>query len=186
MPKPRLKERYEKEVLPALMQRFGYKNIWQAPRLEKICLNMGIGKARENPEYLEAALRELTLIAGQKAVPTRAKRSISAFNVRKKMTVGCRVTLRGDRMWEFLDRLMAIALPRIRDFRGLSRDAFDGRGNYNLGLDDQLIFPELSYDDVQRQQGLDITIVTTAKTDEEAEALLELLGMPLARPRAAA
>lgn len=181
----RLKDRYEKEILPALMERFGYKCVWQAPRLEKICVNMGVSAARENADVLDAAARELTTIVGQKAVITRAKKSISAFSIRQGMPVGCRVTLRGDRMWEFADRLLSIALPRIRDFRGLSRNAFDGRGNYSFGLEDQLIFPELGYDDIERQRGMEISFVTTAKTDEEAQALLELLGLPLQRTQAA-
>jgi large subunit ribosomal protein L5 len=177
----RLKDRYEKEILPALMERFGFTNVWQAPRLEKVSINMGVGKAKEGTETLDAAVRELTTIAGQKVVITRAKKSISAFGIRMGMPIGCRVTLRGERMWEFTDRLFSIALPRIRDFRGLSRNAFDGRGNYSFGLDDQLIFPELGYDDIERQRGMEITFVTTARTDEEARALLELLGLPFTR-----
>lgn len=178
---PRLKDRFEKEILPALMERFGFTNVWQAPRLEKVALNMGVGKAKESTDILDAAVRELTTIAGQKVVITKAKKSISAFGIRMGMPIGCRVTLRGDRMWEFTDRLFSISLPRIRDFRGLSRNAFDGRGNYTFGLDDQLIFPELGYDDIERQRGLEITFVTTARTDEEARALLELLGLPFTR-----
>lgn len=178
---PRLKDRYESEILPALMERFGYKNVWQAPRLEKISVNMGVGAARENTDVLDAAARELTTIVAQKAVVTRAKKSVSAFSIRKDMPIGCRVTLRGERMWEFADRLLSIALPRIRDFRGVSRNAFDGRGNYSFGLDDQLIFPELGYDDIERQRGMSITIVTTAKNDEEARVLLELMGMPFVK-----
>lgn len=180
----RLKDRYESEILPALMERFGYKNVWEAPRLEKVCVNMGVGQARENVEVLEAAVRELTTIVGQKVVITKAKQSISAFSIRQGMPIGCRVTLRGARMWEFADRLVSVALPRIRDFRGVSRNAFDGRGNYSFGLDDQLIFPELGYDDIERQRGLQITFVTTAKTDEEARALLEMMGMPFVRAAA--
>ncbi|MEN6644740.1 MAG: 50S ribosomal protein L5 [Armatimonadia bacterium] len=178
---PRLKDRYESEILPALMERFGFKNVWEAPRLEKISVNMGVGQARENTDTLDAAVRELTTIVGQKAVITRAKKSVSAFSIRKDMPIGCRVTLRGERMWEFMDRVLSIALPRIRDFRGVSRNAFDGRGNYSFGLDDQLIFPELGYDDIERQRGMSITIVTTAKNDEEARALLELMGMPFVK-----
>lgn len=178
---PRLKDRFEEEILPALMERFGYKNIWQAPRLEKMSVNMGVSAARENTDVLDAAVRELTTIVGQKVVITRAKKSISAFSIRQGMPIGCRVTLRGERMWEFTDRLFSISLPRIRDFRGLSRNAFDGRGNYTFGLDDQLIFPELGYDDIERQRGMEITFVTTARTDEEAQALLELLGLPFTR-----
>lgn len=178
---PRLKKRYEEEVRPALMERFGYDNVMRAPRLVKVCINMGVGKAKEDFQTLENAVREVAMIVGQRPSITRAKKSISAFGVRKGMPVGLRVTLRGKRMWEFLDRLFNLALPRIRDFRGLSRDGFDGRGNYTFGVSDHLIFPELTYDDVERQRGMDITIVTTAPTDEEAMALLEALGMPLAR-----
>lgn len=181
----RLKDRYEAEILPALMERFGYKNVWEAPRLEKVCVNMGVGAARENTDTLDAAARELTTIVGQKVVITRAKKSISAFSIRQGMPIGCRVTLRGARMWEFADRLLSVALPRIRDFRGVSRNAFDGRGNYSFGLDDQLIFPELGYDDIERQRGMEITFVTTARNDEEAMALLEMLGVPFARVQAA-
>jgi large subunit ribosomal protein L5 len=178
---PRLKDRYNEEILPALMERFGYKNVWQAPRLEKICLNMGVSTPRQGQESVEAAAKELTTIAGQKAVITRAKKAVSAFAIRQDMPVGCRVTLRGDHMWEFVDRLLSIALPRIRDFRGVSRNAFDGRGNYSFGLDDQLIFPELGYDDIERQRGMHVTFVTTAGTDEECQAFLELMGMPFTR-----
>ena len=163
------------------MERFGYTNVWQVPRLEKLAINMGVGKAKESTDILDAAVKELTIIAGQKVVITKAKKSISAFGIRMGMPIGCRVTLRGDRMWEFTDRLFSISLPRIRDFRGLSRNAFDGRGNYSFGLDDQLIFPELGYDDIERQRGLSITFVTSARTDEEARALLELLGLPFTR-----
>ena len=177
----RLKDRFEAEILPSLMERFGYTNVWQVPRLEKLSLNMGVGKAKESTDILDAAVKELTIIAGQKVVITKAKKSISAFGIRMGMPIGCRVTLRGDRMWEFVDRLFSISLPRIRDFRGLSRNAFDGRGNYTFGLDDQLIFPELGYDDIERQRGMEITFVTTARTDEESRALLELLGMPFTR-----
>lgn len=176
---PRLKDRYNEEIRPALMERFGYKNIWQAPRLEKVCLNIGISSKREGgQEALEAATRELTRIVGQRAVVTRARRSIAAFGVRQGMPIGVRVTLRGDRMWEFVDRLISISLPRIRDFRGIPRNSFDGRGSYSFGIDDQLIFPELGYDDVEKQRGMSITMVTTAETDEEALAFLEMLGMP--------
>jgi large subunit ribosomal protein L5 len=178
---PRLKKKYEEEVRPALMERFGYGNLLRVPRLVKVCINMGVGKAKEDFQTLENAVREVSMIVGQRPAITRATKSISAFGVRKGMPVGLRVTLRGKRMWEFLDRVFNLALPRIRDFRGLSRDGFDGRGNYTFGVSDHLIFPELSYDDVERQRGMDITIVTTAPTDEEAMALLEGLGMPLAR-----
>ena len=182
---PRLKERYEEEVRPALVERFNYDNTWQAPRLVKVCINMGVEGAKESFETLERAMQELSVIAGQWPAMTRAKKSISAFGIRAGQPIGCRATLRGARMWEFLDRLFNIAMPRIRDFRGLSPNSFDGRGNYSLGLDDHLVFPELGYDDVERVRGMDITIVTTAQTDEEARALLELLGLPLQRPVAA-
>ena len=179
---PRQKERYEAEIRPALMERFGYSNIWEAPRLVKVSLNMGVDSAKENFESLERAMQELSVIAGQWPAMTRAKKSISAFGIRQGQPIGCRVTLRHDRMWEFLDRLFNIAMPRVRDFRGLSPNSFDGRGNYTLGLSDQLVFPELGYDDIERIRGLDITIVTTARTDEEGRAFLELLGLPLERP----
>jgi large subunit ribosomal protein L5 len=178
---PRLRERYYSEIRPALMERFGYKNIWQAPRLEKVSLNMGVGEAKNGTDTLDAAVRELSTLAGQRAVITKTKKSISQFGIRLGMPIGCRVTLRGDRMWEFVDRLFSIALPRIRDFRGLSRDAFDGRGNYSLGLDDQLIFPEIGYDDIERQRGLGVNFRTSAQTDEEARVFLELLGLPFTR-----
>ncbi len=179
---PRQKERYEAEIRPALMERFGYGNMWEAPRLVKVSLNMGVDSAKENFESLERAMQELSVIAGQWPAMTRAKKSISAFGIRQGQPIGCRVTLRHDRMWEFLDRLFNIAMPRVRDFRGLSPNSFDGRGNYTLGLSDQLVFPELGYDDIERIRGLDITIVTTARTDEEGRAFLELLGLPLERP----
>jgi large subunit ribosomal protein L5 len=178
---PRLRAIYEERVVPALVERFGYKNVWQVPRLVKVCVNMGVGRAKEDYQTLENAVGEVALILGQRPVITRAKKSVSAFGVRKGMPVGLRATIRGSRMWDFLDKLFNLALPRIRDFRGVPRDGFDGRGNYTFGISDHLIFPELSYDDVERQRGMDITIVTTARTDEEAMALLELLGMPLAR-----
>jgi len=178
---PRLKRRYQEEIVPALMERFGYKNVWQVPRLVKVSVNMGVSGAKEDYQTLEKALEEVALIIGQRPAVTRARKSISAFGVRQGMPVGLRATLRGERMWDFLDKLFNLALPRIRDFRGLPRDAFDGRGNYTIGITDHLIFPELTYDDIERQRGMDITIVTTAPTDEEAMALLEELGMPLAR-----
>ncbi len=178
---PRLRVRFEEEILPALMERFGYTNVWQVPRPRKVCLNMTVPNADTDIEGLDAARQELALIAGQAPAITRAKRSISNFGIRQGQPIGLKVTLRGARMWEFLDRLFNVALPRIRDFRGLSPDAFDGRGNYSLGIDDELIFPELSYDDVESAKGLDITIVTTAEADEEARELLTAMGMPLAR-----
>ncbi len=179
---PRQKERYEAEIRPALIERFGYSNMWEAPRLVKVSLNMGVDSAKENFESLERAMQELSVIAGQWPAMTRAKKSISAFGIRQGQPIGCRVTLRHDRMWEFLDRLFNIAMPRVRDFRGLSPNSFDGRGNYTLGLSDQLVFPELGYDDIEQIRGLDITIVTSARTDEEGRAFLELLGLPLERP----
>jgi large subunit ribosomal protein L5 len=178
---PRLLVKYREEVAPALIERFGYTSPMQAPRLVKVAINSGVGKAKEDFSTLENAVREIAKIVGQQPVITRAKKSIANFAIRKGMPIGLRVTVRGPRMWEFVDKLFNLALARIRDFRGLSRDAFDGRGNYTLGLTDLLIFPELGYDDVERQRGMDITIVTTARTDEEAMALLEGLGLPLAR-----
>ncbi|WP_028991964.1 50S ribosomal protein L5 [Thermoanaerobacter thermocopriae] len=177
----RLREKYQKEVVPALMERFGYKNIMQVPKLEKVVINIGVGEAKENPKALEAAVQDLTMIAGQKPVSTRAKRSISNFKIRKGMPIGVKVTLRGERMYEFLDKLFNIALPRVRDFKGVSPNSFDGRGNYALGIKEQLIFPEIDYDKIDKIRGMDIIIVTTAKTDEEAKGLLELLGMPFAK-----
>ena len=174
----RLKEKYQNEVIPALMERFQYKNVMEVPRLEKIVLNMGIGEAKDNPKALESAVNEMALIAGQKPVVTRAKKSISNFKLREGMNVGVKVTLRGDRMYDFLDKLMNISLPRVRDFRGVSPSSFDGRGNYALGIKEQLIFPEIDYDMVDSIRGMDIVIVTTAETDEESKKFLELMGMP--------
>ena len=173
-----LKEKYEKEVVPALMERFGYTSIMQVPCIEKIVINMGVGDAIQNPKLLDSAVKELALITGQRPMVTRAKKSISAFKVRKGMAIGCKVTLRKQRMWDFLTKLIFLALPRVRDFRGLDPDSFDGRGNYTLGLREQLIFPEIDYDDIEKVRGMDVTIVTTAETDEEARELLRLLGMP--------
>ncbi|KXG75711.1 50S ribosomal protein L5 [Fervidicola ferrireducens] len=178
---PRLREKYEKEVIPALMKKFNYKNVMQVPRLEKVVLNMGISDAKENPKAIESATRDLAMITGQKPVVTKAKKSIASFKIRKGMAIGAKVTLRGNRMYEFLDKLFNIALPRVRDFKGLSPDAFDGRGNYTLGIREQLIFPEIDYDKIDKIRGMDITIVTTAKTDEEARELLKGLGMPFAQ-----
>lgn len=178
---PRLKEMYEKQAIPALMKKFGYKNTMQAPRLEKIVINMGLGDAKDNPKSLDSAVEDLAIIAGQKPVITRAKKSVANFKVREGMKVGAKVTLRGTRMYEFADRLMNIALPRVRDFRGLSAASFDGRGNYALGLKEQLVFPEIIYDNVDKIRGMDIVLVTSAKTDEEARELLALLGMPFKR-----
>ena len=174
----RLKEKYENEVIKSLMEKFQYKNIMQVPKLEKIVVNMGVGAAKENPKVLEAAVKELEIIVGQKAVITQAKKSIANFKLREGMKVGTKVTLRGEKMYDFLDKLMNIALPRVRDFRGVSSTAFDGRGNYALGIKEQLIFPEIEYDMVESIRGLDIVIVTTAKTDEEARVFLQEMGMP--------
>ena len=174
----RLKEKYTNEVVSALMERFQYKNVMEVPRLEKVIINMGIGEARDNPKILESAVKELELIAGQKPIITRAKKSIANFKLREGMKVGTKVTLRGERMYNFLDKFMNIALPRVRDFRGVSDTSFDGRGNYAVGIKEQLIFPEIEYDMVDTIRGLDIVIVTTAKTDEEARVFLEKMGMP--------
>jgi large subunit ribosomal protein L5 len=178
---PRLKDYYQKEVVPALIRRFGYKNAMQVPRLDKIVINMGLGDAKDNARALESAVNELSLIAGQKAVVTKARKSIANFKVRTGMNVGAKVTLRGDRMYEYMDKLVSIALPRVRDFRGLSGKSFDGRGNYAMGVKEQLIYPEIRYDKVETVRGMDIIFVTTARTDEEARALLDMLGMPFAR-----
>jgi large subunit ribosomal protein L5 len=175
---PRLKTRFDADVRPALKESFGYATVMQVPRIEKITLNMGVGEAKLNAKALDGALDELTIIAGQRARMTRAKKSIAGFKIRAGMPIGAKVTLRGARMWEFLDRLISIALPRIRDFRGLAPTAFDGRGNYSLGIREQIIFPEINYDDVDSVRGLDVTITTTAKSDEEALALLRELGLP--------
>ena len=174
----RLREKYNQEIIPALKSRFGYKNVMQIPKLEKIVINMGVGEATADAKAIDAAVNDLTQIAGQKPVVTRAKKSIAAFKVRTGMPVGCKVTLRGERMYEFMDKLINLALPRIRDFRGVSPKAFDGRGNYTLGIREQLIFPEINYDKVDKIRVMDIVIVTKAKTDEEAYELLKLFGMP--------
>jgi len=175
----RLHEKYEKEVLPALMKKFSYKNIMQVPRLEKVVLNMGVGEAIQTPKLLDAAVQEMTLIAAQKPVVCKAKRSVSAFKLREGMSIGCKVTLRGKKMEAFLDKLINISLPRIRDFRGLSSKSFDGRGNYSIGIKDHLIFSELEYDKIEKNRGMNITIVTTAVTDEECREFLKLLGIPI-------
>ena len=174
----RLKEQYQNEIVDAMIKKFGYKNIMEVPKLDKIVVNMGVGEAVGNSKALESAVADMTQIAGQKPVITKAKKSIAAFKVRQGMPLGAKVTLRGDRMYYFLDKLMNLALPRVRDFRGVSATAFDGRGNYALGLKEQLIFPEIEYDKIDKVRGMDIIIVTTAKTDEEARELLKLLGMP--------
>ncbi len=173
-----LKEKYLTEVRPALVEQFAYKNILEAPQLEKVVINMGIGEGKDNPKLLESAVKELSLIAGQKPVITRAKKSVASFKLREGMSVGCKVTLRGEKMYDFVNKLINVALPRVRDFRGVSPKSFDGRGNYALGLKEQIIFPEINYDDVEKILGMDIIIVTTAKTDEEARELLKKLGMP--------
>ena len=176
-----LKDKYKNEIVPQMMKEFGYKNPLQVPKIEKIVINMGIGEGARNPDLIEQHAKELALITGQKPLVTRARKSISNFKIRKGMTIGLKVTLRGARMYNFLYKLINIALPKVRDFRGLNPNSFDGRGNYSFGLTEQLVFPEVSPDEVRRIQGMDITIVTTAKTDEEAKRLLELFGMPFRR-----
>jgi large subunit ribosomal protein L5 len=175
---PRLAEKYRKEITPRLQEKFGYKNVMEVPRIEKVVINVGVGEAKQDYKLMEAAVSELRTITGQQPLIKRAKKSVAGFKVREGMPVGCSVTLRGAKMWEFLDRMISLALPRIKDFRGVSPKAFDGRGNYNLGLKEQLIFPEIDYDKVSRVRGMNITIVTTAKTDEEALSLLKEIGMP--------
>ena len=177
---PNLKKLYQDEVAPALMQKFGYKSTMQIPRLEKIVVNVGCSEARENAKVLDAVVNDLTTITGQKAVITKAKKSVANFKLREGMPIGAKVTLRGSKMWEFLDRLFNVALPRVRDFRGISADAFDGRGNYALGIKEQLIFPEIEYDKIDKIRGMDIVVCTTAQTDEEARELLKLVGAPFA------
>lgn len=181
MDKARLNVMYKETVVPALIKEFGYKNINEVPRLEKIVLNMGLGEVKDNSKSFQIALDELTAIAGQKAVPTLSKKAISNFKIRQGMKVGAKVTLRGNRMYEFLDRLISIALPRVRDFKGVSDKAFDGKGNYAMGIKEQLIFPEISYDKIDKVRGLDVVFVTSAKSDEEAKALLKCLGIPFRR-----
>jgi large subunit ribosomal protein L5 len=177
----RLQEKYQKEVVPAMIEKFGYKNIMEVPKLEKIVINMGVGEAKENQKVLESAVNDLTLIAGQKPILTRAKKSVANFKIRENMALGCKVTLRKTQMFEFADKLMSIALPRVRDFRGVSSKSFDGRGNYSLGIKEQLIFPEIEYDKIDKVRGMDIIFVTSANTDEEARELLRFLGMPFAQ-----
>lgn len=174
----RLKEKYVKEITPSLMKKFNYKSVMQVPKLEKIVVNMGVGDAVQNAKALDDAVEELTLITGQKPVVTRAKKSIAGFRLREGMPIGAKVTLRGDRMYDFFDKLVSVSLPRVRDFHGVSKNAFDGRGNYTLGIREQLIFPEIDYDKVNKVRGMDIVIVTTANTDEESRELLAQLGMP--------
>jgi large subunit ribosomal protein L5 len=177
----RLQEVYNEQVIPKMMEKFSYKNVMEVPRLEKIVINMGVGKAKENAKILESAVADLTLIAGQKPVITRAKKSVANFKLREDMPIGCKVTLRKTQMFQFADKLINIALPRVRDFRGVSDKSFDGRGNYSIGIKEQLIFPEIEYDKVDSIRGMDIVFVTTAKTDEEARELLRFLGMPFAQ-----
>ena len=174
----RLKEMYQNEMVDAMIKKFGYKNIMEVPKLDKIVVNMGVGEAKENSKLLDTAVKEMETIAGQKAVLTRAKNSIANFKLREGQAIGCKVTLRGEKMYEFLDRLVNLALPRVRDFRGVSADSFDGRGNYALGIKEQIIFPEIEYDKIDKVRGMDVIITTTAKTDEEARELLRLFNMP--------
>lgn len=177
----RLKEMYQSEIVDAMIKKFGYKNIMEVPKLDKIVVNMGVGEAKENAKLLEAAIKDMEIITGQKAVPTKAKNAIANFKIREGMAIGCKTTLRGEKMYEFMDRLINLALPRVRDFRGVNPNAFDGRGNYALGIKEQLIFPEIEYDKVDKVRGMDIIFVTTAKTDEEARELLTLFNMPFAK-----
>jgi large subunit ribosomal protein L5 len=179
-----MRERYQKEIAPALAKAFELKNMMEVPKLEKVVVNIGAGEALDNPKALEAAVGDLTTITGQKPVTTKARKSIANFKLREGRLIGAKVTLRGERMWAFLDRLLNIALPRVRDFRGVSANAFDGRGNYTLGLRDQLVFPEIEYDKIDKLRGMEVTIVTSARTDEQARALLQLLGMPFGKKEA--
>ncbi len=177
----RLKEMYKNEIVDAMVKKFGYKNVMEVPKLDKIVVNMGVGEAKENAKVLEAAVNDMEIITGQKAVVTKAKNSIANFKIREGQSIGCKTTLRGDKMYEFLDRLVNLALPRVRDFRGVNPNSFDGRGNYALGIKEQIIFPEIEYDKVDKVRGMDIIFVTTAKTDEEARELLRLFNMPFAK-----
>ena len=177
----RLKEKYQNEIVPALVKKYGYKSVMQVPHIEKIVVNIGVGDATSNSKLLDDAVNDLTVITGQKPLVTKSKKSIASFKLRANQAIGCKVTLRGERMYEFLDKLITISLPRVRDFRGVNRNAFDGRGNYTLGVKEQLIFPEIDYDKVGKLRGMDVVIVTTANTDEEAFSLLELVGMPFAK-----
>jgi large subunit ribosomal protein L5 len=176
----RLKEKYQKEIATALKEKFNYDSAMQIPKLEKIVINMGVGEVRENPKALESAIKDLEMITGQKAVVTKAKKSIATFKIRQGMSIGCKVTLRGEKMYTFFDKLISVALPRVRDFRGVNPNSFDGRGNYSMGVKEQLIFPEIEYDKVDKIRGMDIIFVTTAKNDEEAKELLKQFGMPFA------
>jgi len=177
----RMQEKYTKEVAPALMEKFGYKSTMQIPKLEKVVINIGMSDAKENPKVIEAAMNDLALITGQKPIVTTARKSVANFKLREGMNIGCKVTLRADKMYEFVDRLFSIALPRVRDFKGINPNSFDGRGNYSLGIKEQLIFPEIDYDKIDKIRGMDIIMVTTAKTDEEARELLSLMGAPFYR-----
>ncbi len=177
----RMQDKYNTEVAPALMTKFGYKSTMQIPKLEKIVINIGMGDARENPKAIDAAMTDLATITGQKPVVTKARKSVANFKLREGMNIGCKVTLRADKMYEFLDRLFNVALPRVRDFRGINPNSFDGRGNYSLGIKEQLIFPEIDYDKIDKIRGMDVIIVTTAKTDEEAREMLSLMGAPFVR-----
>lgn len=177
----RLKETYQNEIVDAMMKKFGYKNIMEVPKLDKVVINMGVGEAKDNAKVLESAIADMEKISGQKAVVTRAKNSVANFKIREGMPIGCKVTLRGERMYEFVDRLINLALPRVRDFRGVNPNAFDGRGNYALGIKEQLIFPEIEYDKIDKVRGMDVIFVTTAKTDEEARELLRQFNMPFAK-----
>ena len=177
----RLKDLYKDEIVDAMIKKFGYKNIMEVPKLDKIVINMGVGEAKENAKVLDSAVKDLETITGQKVVLTRAKNSVANFKIREGMPIGCKTTLRGEKMYDFMDRLVNLALPRVRDFRGVSADSFDGRGNYALGVKEQLIFPEIEYDKVEKVRGMDVILVTTAKTDEEARELLRLFGMPFAK-----
>ena len=177
----RLKDLYKDEIVDAMIKKFGYKNIMEVPKLDKIVINMGVGEAKENAKVLDSAVKDLETITGQKVVLTRAKNSVANFKIREGMPIGCKTTLRGEKMYDFMDRLVNLALPRVRDFRGVSADSLDGRGNYALGVKEQLIFPEIEYDKVEKVRGMDVIVVTTAKTDEEARELLRLFGMPFAK-----
>ena len=177
----RLKEQYQNEIVDAMIKKFGYKNVMEVPKLDKVVINMGVGEAKDNAKVLDAAVKDLETIAGQKAVLTRAKKSVANFKIREGVAIGCKVTLRGEKMYEFVDRLVNLALPRVRDFRGVNPNAFDGRGNYALGIKEQLIFPEIEYDKIDKVRGMDIIFVTTANTDEEARELLTQFGMPFSK-----
>jgi large subunit ribosomal protein L5 len=181
----RLRDKYKTEIIPALIERFKYKSPMQVPKLEKVVLNMGVGEAKDNPKAMDSAVSDMAAISGQKPIVMKAKRSVAAFKLRVGSNVGCKVTLRGERMYDFVDKLFSIALPRVRDFRGVPLNSFDGRGNYSMGVREQLIFPEIDYDKIDKIRGMDIAFVTTAATDEESKELLRLLGMPFAQPAAA-